>query len=94
MVGAAQGGVFIGLLLAPVFAGSSSDLAGWQAVYLCAAAMRLALALPLWRQLPAAPATAPTSSYSALLRSMLSLLLRRSCITGARRARHADVCGF
>lgn len=74
MVGAAQGGVFIGLLLARVFAGSISDLAGWRAVYLCAAVMMLALVLPLWRQLPATPSTAPTSSYFALIRSMLTLL--------------------
>ncbi len=36
VVGAAQSGVFIGLLLARVFAGGISDLAGWRGVYLCA----------------------------------------------------------
>ncbi|KFC89121.1 major facilitator superfamily permease [Leclercia adecarboxylata ATCC 23216 = NBRC 102595] len=33
VVGTAQGGVFIGLLLARVFAGGVSDLAGWRGVY-------------------------------------------------------------
>lgn len=33
VVGATQGGVFIGLLLARVFAGGVSDVAGWRGVY-------------------------------------------------------------
>src|SRR5690606_2058858 len=53
VVGAAQSGVFIGLLLARVFSGGISDLAGWRGVYFCSAALMLAVALPLWRRLPA-----------------------------------------
>ena len=74
VVGAAQGGVFIGLLLARVFAGAVGDLAGWRGVYACSALLMLALAWPLWRQLPrlAVPLHAP--SYTQLLASMLQLL--------------------
>lgn len=74
VVGAAQGGVFIGLLLARVFAGGVSDLAGWRGVYLCAAALVLALALPLWRRLPVVTADPQAASYLRLVASMLTLL--------------------
>lgn len=73
VVGAAQGGVFIGLLLARVFAGGISDLTGWRGVYFCAAGMMLIVAIPLWRRLPALP-PAGTLSYPRLLASMLTLL--------------------
>jgi predicted MFS family arabinose efflux permease len=55
VVGAAQSGVFIGLLLARVFAGGISDIAGWRGVYLAAAVLMLAIAFPLWWRLPALP---------------------------------------
>ncbi|MBW6390067.1 MFS transporter [Billgrantia antri] len=74
VVGAAQGGVFIGLLLARVFAGGVSDLAGWRSVYLCAAALMLALAVPLWRRLPALAAAPGNMRYASLIASMLELL--------------------
>ncbi|GAA5233542.1 MFS transporter [Verticiella sediminum] len=74
VVGAAQGGVFIGLLLARVFAGGVSDLAGWRGVYLCAAVLMLAIALPLWRRLPPLAATPNTMRYPRLIASMLTLL--------------------
>ncbi|MGY3943752.1 MFS transporter [Aeromonas tecta] len=80
VVGAAQSGVFIGLLLARVFAGGISDLAGWRGVYLCAAMLMLAIALPLWRRLPT-PATTPGSlSYTGLIHSMLMLLLQEKTL--------------
>ncbi|HYG43405.1 MAG TPA: MFS transporter, partial [Bordetella sp.] len=69
-----QGGVFIGLLMARVFAGGVSDLAGWRAVYLCAAALMLAIALPLWRRLPALAAAPRALSYPRLIASMATLL--------------------
>ena len=75
VVGAAQGGVFIGLLLARVFAGGISDIAGWRGVYLCAAALMLMIALPLWWRLPALPAVTATMSYPRLIGSMLTLLM-------------------
>ncbi|MGR5930804.1 MFS transporter [Enterobacter asburiae] len=74
VVGAAQGGVFTGLLLARVFAGGISDIAGWRGVYLCAAALMLMIALPLWWRLPALPAVTATMSYPGLIGSMLTLL--------------------
>nr|WP_300309191.1 MFS transporter [Halomonas sp.] len=74
VVGAAQGGVFIGLLLARVFAGSVSDLAGWRGVYLCSAALMLVLALPLWRWLPTLGSLPGSMSYPRLITSMLGLL--------------------
>lgn len=74
VVGTAQGGVFIGLLLARVFAGGVSDLAGWRGVYFCAALLMLAIAIPLWRRLPVLPPASRALSYSRLLASMLTLL--------------------
>lgn len=74
VVGAAQGGVFIGLLLARVFSGGVSDLVGWRGVYFCSAVLMLAIALPLWRHLPDLPATRNVMSYPRLLASMLTLL--------------------
>ncbi len=74
VVGTAQGGVFIGLLLARVFAGGVSDLAGWRGVYFCAALLMLGIAFPLWRRLPILPPASRTLSYPRLLASMLTLL--------------------
>ncbi len=74
VVGTAQGGVFIGLLLARVFAGGVSDLAGWRGVYFCAALLMLAIAIPLWRRLPVLPPASRALSYPRLLASMLTLL--------------------
>ena len=74
VVGTAQGGVFIGLLLARVFAGGISDLAGWRGVYFCAALLMLGIAIPLWRRLPILPPASRTLSYPHLLASMLTLL--------------------
>jgi len=74
VVGTAQGGVFIGLLLARVFAGGVSDLAGWRGVYFCAALLMLGIAFPLWRRLPILPPATRTLSYPHLLASMLTLM--------------------
>ncbi|MCU6664277.1 MFS transporter [Silvania hatchlandensis] len=74
VVGTAQSGVFIGLLLARVFAGGISDLAGWRGVYFGAAMLMLLVAIPLWRRLPALPPASHGLSYSRLLGSMLTLL--------------------
>jgi MFS family permease len=91
VVGAAQGGVFIGLLLARVFAGGISDIAGWRGVYLCAAALMLMIALPLWWRLPALPAVTATMSYPRLIGSMLTLL-RQEKVLQIRGVLAADVC--
>lgn len=74
VVGSAQSGVFIGLLLARVFAGGVSDIAGWRAVYLCSALLMLAIALPLWRRLPELSQTATARRYWPLIGSMFTLL--------------------
>ena len=80
VVGAAQGGVFIGLLLARVFAGGLSDLAGWRGVYFCAAGLMLVMAPVLWRRLPHLPhlpnrpAAPHAMGYLRLVGSMLALL--------------------
>lgn len=80
VVGAAQSGVFIGLLLARVFAGGISDLAGWRGVYLGAATLMLAIALPLWWRLPALTATPDAMSYPRLIASMLTLLRKEKVL--------------
>jgi predicted MFS family arabinose efflux permease len=74
VVGAAQSGVFVGLLLARVLAGGISDIAGWRAVYAASATAMLVLAALLWRALPALSATSQRLSYSHLLASMFELL--------------------
>jgi predicted MFS family arabinose efflux permease len=76
VVGTAQGGVFIGLLLARVLAGGISDLAGWRSVYLCSAGVTLLLAALLWRRLPALGAARSTLTYRSLIASMFTLLRR------------------
>ena len=75
VVGAAQGGVVLGLLLARTLSGALADIGGWRTVYFFSAGVTLVL-LPILSRLLPAPRTAPsTLSYPALLRSMLSLLL-------------------
>lgn len=74
VVGTAQSGVFIGLLLARVFSGGISDVAGWRGVYFCAAIIMLAIALPLWRRLPHLKVQPVSMRYPQLLASMLKLL--------------------
>ena len=77
VVGTAQSGVFIGLLLARVFAGAVSDLAGWRSVYLLAGLLMLGMALLLWKQLPSLPLSAAAAGglrYRDLLASMFTLL--------------------
>ncbi|AJB48823.1 membrane protein [Acinetobacter nosocomialis] len=74
VVGTAQSGVFIGLLLARVFSGGISDIAGWRGVYFCAATIMLMIALPLWKRLPHLKSQSVTMRYPQLLVSMLELL--------------------
>jgi predicted MFS family arabinose efflux permease len=76
VVGATQGGVFMGLLLARVLAGGISDLAGWRSVYFCSAGAMLVLAVLLWRRLPRLEASRSGMKYRSLLLSMLVLLRR------------------
>jgi predicted MFS family arabinose efflux permease len=74
VVGAAQGGVFLGLLLARVLAGAISDISGWRTVYFCSALMMLMLAALLWSGLPRVAAPPRRMSYPHLIGSMFALL--------------------
>ena len=76
VVGSAQGGVFIGLLLARVFAGVVGDAAGWRGVYYCSAAMMVVIGLPLWWRLPLLHLKPSSLSYLPLIASMGGLLRR------------------
>ena len=74
VVGTAQSGVFIGLLLARIFSGGISDIACWRGVYFCAAILMLILALPLWKRLPHLKTQSVNMRYLQLLTSMFKLL--------------------
>ncbi|MFC6281887.1 MULTISPECIES: MFS transporter [Polaromonas] len=75
VVGAAQAGVVLGLLLARVWSGVIADLAGWRGVYAGSAAVMVMLAALIWRQLPAQAVPARRLPYFKLVRSTLALLL-------------------
>ncbi|HGM5490492.1 TPA: MFS transporter [Serratia fonticola] len=74
VVGAAQGGVVIGLLMARTLSGLLADIGGWRTVYFFSAVITLILLPILARLLPKQPASELKLSYWQLLRSMLSLL--------------------
>ena len=74
VVGAAQGGVVIGLLVARTLSGLLADIGGWRTVYFFSAAITLVLLPILARLLPKQPAAELKLSYWQLLRSMLGLL--------------------
>ncbi|MFI5446774.1 MFS transporter [Polaromonas sp. UC242_47] len=74
VVGVAQGGVVIGLLLARVQAGVIADLAGWRGVYFFSAVVMLVLGVMLWRVLPAQLPPSRRLSYGQLILSMFTLL--------------------
>jgi len=74
VVGAAQGGVVIGLLAARSLAGVVTDIAGWRAVYLVSGALTIAMLVALARLLPDADAPRERIGYEALLGSMVTLL--------------------
>ncbi|CAI0895145.1 MFS transporter [Serratia entomophila] len=76
VVGAAQGGVVLGLLLARTLSGALADIGGWRTVYFFSAGVTLVLLPILARLLPALQTPPQTLSYPTLLRSMLTLLRR------------------
>jgi predicted MFS family arabinose efflux permease len=80
VVGAAQGGVMIGLLMARSLSGLVADLAGWRAVYGTAALLAMLMGVVLVRMLPASQSTeaqaAPRLSYLALIASTVTLIAR------------------
>ena len=79
VVGAAQGGVFIGLLMARVFAGSIQRPGGMARGYFCAAVLMLTLAWPLWRRLPALVPAPGATSYPRLIASCLLCCEKNEC---------------
>jgi predicted MFS family arabinose efflux permease len=74
VVGAAQSGVFLGLLLARMLAGGISDMGGWRAVYVCSAAAMLVLAMLLRSGLPRLAMPSHLMQYPRLIGSMFLLL--------------------
>lgn len=77
VVGAAQGGVVAGLLLARALAGWVADMAGWRAVYGGSALAMLALSVLLRHSLPRLPTPDQAKaqlSYLSLIGSMFALL--------------------
>jgi predicted MFS family arabinose efflux permease len=87
IVGQVVSGLLVGILAGRAVAGVVGDLAGWRAMYLAASLAMLALALLLWRMLPAVrpPASTP---YLSLLRSLGTLLrgepiIRDAALLGA-----------
>ncbi|PUA20726.1 MFS transporter [Glaciimonas sp. PCH181] len=74
VVGAAQGGVVIGLLLARVAAGLIADLSGWRTVYFFSAMVMLGLAVVLCRVLPKQMLPSQRLHYGELIFSMYTLL--------------------
>ena len=73
VVGTVTSGVVIGILLARTLAGAITDVAGWRAVYLVAAALTLTVSGLLLRFLPRLPRPAQRIGYRRLLRSTLVL---------------------
>lgn len=86
VVGATQGGVVIGLLMARVWAGGIADLLGWRGVYLASAAVVASVGIGAWRRFPTLPTTRSSLSYPQLVGSTLALvrtdrvLLRRGIL--------------
>ncbi|MDV9041198.1 MFS transporter [Stenotrophomonas sp. RAC2] len=76
VVGAVQGGVFVGLLLARVVSGAVAATAGWRAVYLLSALVMVSLAVLLWRRLRPVPVPVVRPRWRELLGSMWVMLRR------------------
>ncbi|MFG6487524.1 MFS transporter [Roseateles sp. BYS78W] len=84
-VGQVMTGLLLGILLSRVASGSLAALAGWRAVY-GAAAVAVALLIPLlWRGLPRF-VPAASGSYGSLLASMAGLWMRHAPLRRAALA--------
>jgi predicted MFS family arabinose efflux permease len=75
VVGTIMSGLLLGILLARTVSGLVAGALGWRALFAIAAGLTLALAVVLWRALPARTRTVD-SDYPAILRSVLTLLRR------------------
>jgi predicted MFS family arabinose efflux permease len=86
-VGTVMSGLMIGVLMARVVSGLVAATGGWRPVYIIAAVLMLLLAYVLRRMLPTVQPSG-SSSYRALLRSVLTLIrsepvLRQRMVLGA-----------
>jgi predicted MFS family arabinose efflux permease len=86
-VGTVMSGLMIGVLMARVVSGLVAATVGWRPVYIMAAVIMLLLAAVLRRMLPTVQSSG-SSSYRALLRSVLTLIraepvLRQRMVLGA-----------
>jgi predicted MFS family arabinose efflux permease len=87
VVGAAQGGVVIGLLAARSLAGVVTDLAGWRAVYLVSGAAALAMLAALARLLPAIDAPRERSAMRRCSARWSRCCAPSACCACAARSR-------
>ena len=88
IVGQVVGGVLIGILVGRVVAGAIANVGGWRSVFWSASVAMLVLAATMWRLLPLSPAAADRMSYTALLRSLVTLfreepVIRDTSLIGA-----------
>lgn len=74
-VGTVTSGVVLGILLARFVSGAVADLAGWRGVYFVSAALMVAMALVLFRTMPASAKPPAQGSYWKLLGSVFELYL-------------------
>ncbi|KAG9580741.1 hypothetical protein KCV01_g15659, partial [Aureobasidium melanogenum] len=74
VVGVAQSGVLMGLLLARVVSGTVGDIAGWRGMFICSAVASVLLVLLLRMALPRTTVAPVRLGYLDLLRSMPVLL--------------------
>ncbi|MFD2015223.1 MFS transporter [Vibrio olivae] len=79
IVGTIMTGLLGGILLSRVLSGAISELAGWRAVFYCAAGAMLIVSVLLFTQLPS---TKPTSdiSYPRLLGSLGKLFVQHASV--------------
>lgn len=72
-VGTVTSGVVLGILLARLVSGVVADFAGWRGVYFLSSALMVAMALVLYRTLPASHTPRARVGYWQLLGSVLHL---------------------
>lgn len=79
-VGVVVSGILSGILVARIFAGLIASAAGWRVVFLIAALISVVLAGVLYRAIPRLAPKSSALSYGALLRSVLSLVVRERAL--------------
>lgn len=93
IVGTVMTGLLLGILLSRVVSGLVGEWLGWRAVYLFAALSIAAIAVAVWRGLPAFAATTRLS-YPALLGSLGALWRRHAALRRATLAQALLSVGF